>query len=123
MNTLPKGYLINPIIRTLRSKEGNTDTTLYQLNHKRNKLDKVFTSEEAAIRFITLFERERLEKKALKISGYQSVKGVAALHKDMEAAGVLREQTEGWLSNQTQPKVEQPSGFYWIPGWHSVQSK
>jgi hypothetical protein len=83
----------------------------------------VFTSEEAAIRFITLFERERLEQKALKVGGYQSVKGVAALHKDMEASVVLQQQTEGWLSNQTQPKVEQPSGFYWIAGFHSVEGK
>ncbi len=106
MNTLPKGYLINPIVRSLRSREGNTDTILYQLNHKRHKLEKVFTSEEAAIRFITLFERERLEKKALKISGYQSVKGVAALHKDMEAAVELETQSSAWLSNQSQPKID-----------------
>jgi len=106
MNNLPKGYLISPIVRTLRSREGNTDTILYQLNHKRHKMEKVFTSEEAAIRFVTLFERERLEKKALKISGYQSVKGVASLHKDMEAASVLQEQSDSWLSNQSQPKID-----------------
>ena len=109
--TLPKGYLISPIVRTLRSKEGNTDTILYQLNHKRNKLDKVFTSEEAAIRFITLFEREKLEQKALKIGGYQAVKGVAALHKDMEAATVLQEQSESWLSTKSQPKIEYIKGI------------
>jgi hypothetical protein len=104
--SLPKGYQINPIVRTLRSKEGNTDTILYQLNHKRNKLEKVFTSEEAAIRFITLFERERLEKKALRVNGYQAVKGVAAMHKDMEAAIELEQQASSWLSNQSQPKID-----------------
>ena len=104
--TLPKGYLISPIVMTLRSKEGNTDTILYQLNHKRNKLDKVFTSEEAAIRFITLFEREKLEKKALEGKGYQSVKGVAAMQADMEAAIELEKQTSSWLSNQSQPKID-----------------
>jgi hypothetical protein len=106
MNTLPKGYLISPIVRTLRSKEGNTDTTLYQLNNKRHKLDKVFTSEEAAIRFITLFERERLERKALDGKGYQSVKGVAAMQADMEAAIELEKQTSSWLTNQSQPKID-----------------
>lgn len=106
MNTLPRGYQINPIVRTLRSKEGNIDTILYQLTHKRHKMEKVFASEEAAIRFITLFERERLEQKALKVGGYQAVKGVAALHKDMEAATVLQEQSESWLKNQSQPKIE-----------------
>jgi len=106
MSTLPKGYLISPIVRTLRSKEGNRDTILYQLNHKRNKLDKVFTSEEAAIRFITLFEREKLEKKALDGKGYQSVKGVAAMQADMEAAIELEKQTSSWLSNQSQPKID-----------------
>ena len=104
--TLPKGYQISPIVRTLRSKEGNRDTILYQLNHKRNKLDKVFTSEEAAIRFITLFEREKLEKKALDGKGYQSVKGVAAMQADMEAAIELEKQTSSWLSNQSQPKID-----------------
>ena len=110
MNTLPKGYQISSIIKTLRSKEGSTDTTLYQLNNKRHKLEKVFTSEEAAIRFITSFERERLEQKALKVGGYQAVKGVAALHKDMEAATVLQEQSESWLSTQSQPKIEYVKG-------------
>lgn len=104
--TLPKGYQISPIVRTLRSKEGNRDTILYQLNHKRNKLEKVFTSEEAAIRFITLFEREKLEKKALDGKGYQSVKGVAAMQADMEAAIELEKQTSSWLSNQSQPKID-----------------
>jgi len=106
MATLPKGYLISPIVRSLRSKEGNRDTILYQLNHKRNKLEKVFTSEEAAIRFVTLFERERLEKKALDGKGYQSVKGVAAMQADMEAAIELEKQTSSWLSNQSQPKID-----------------
>ena len=106
MNTLPKGYLINPIVRTLRSKEGNRDTILYQLNHKRNKLDKVFTSEEAAIRFVTLFEREKLEKKALDGKGYQSVKGVAAMQADMEAVIELEKQTSTWMTNQSQPKID-----------------
>ena len=106
MNTLPKGYLINPIVRTLRSKEGNRDTILYQLNHKRNKLEKVFTSEEAAIRFITLFEREKLEKKALDGKGYQSVKGVAAMQADMEAVIELEKQTSTWMTNQSQPKID-----------------
>lgn len=106
MNTLPKGYLISPIVRTLRSKEGNTDTILYQLNHKRNKLDKVFTSEEAAIRFVTLFEREKLEKKALDGKGYQSVKGVVAMQADMEAVIELEKQTSTWMTNQSQPKID-----------------
>ena len=106
MNTLPKGYLINPIVRTLRSKEGNRDTILYQLNHKRNKLEKVFTSEEAAIRFVTLFEREKLEKKALDGKGYQSVKGVAAMQADMEAVIELEKQTSTWMTNQSQPKID-----------------
>jgi hypothetical protein len=66
----------------------------------------VFTSEEAAIRFITLFERERLEKKALRVNGYQAVKGVAAMHKDMEAAIELEQQASSWLSNQSQPKID-----------------
>ena len=106
MNTLPTGYLINPIVRTLRSKEGNRDTILYQLNHKRNKLEKVFTSEEAAIRFVTLFEREKLEKKALDGKGYQSVKGVAAMQADMEAVIELEKQTSTWMTNQSQPKID-----------------
>ena len=106
MNTLPKGYLINPIVRPLRSKEGNRDTILYQLNHKRNKLEKVFTSEEAAIRFVTLFEREKLEKKALDGKGYQSVKGVVAMQADMEAVIELEKQTSTWMTNQSQPKID-----------------
>jgi len=40
----------------------------------------------------------------LKISGYQSVKGVAALHKEMEAAVELETQSSAWLSNRANPK-------------------
>ncbi len=104
--SLPKGYKIDTVRRLLRTKTGVDEVVLFELSHTRYKLKKVFNSVENAHRFVTSFERERLEKKALRVNGYQAVKGVAALHKDMEAAVELEQQVSGWLSNQSQPKID-----------------
>ncbi len=121
--SLPKGYKIDTVRRLLRTKTGVDEVVLFELSHTRYKLKKVFNTIQNAHRFVTLFERERSEQKALRVNGYQSVKGVAAMHKDMEAAGVLREQTEGWLSNQTQPKVDMNTWRWFVRDFHTVVSK
>jgi hypothetical protein len=104
--TLPKGYKLNPVRQTLRTKDGVEDVILYGLSNKRHGLNKVFSTIDSVYRFISTFEREKLEKKALRVNGYQAVKGVAAMHKDMEAAVELEQQVSGWLSNQSQPKID-----------------
>lgn len=121
--SLPKGYKIDTVRRLLRTRTGVDEVVLFELSHTRYKLKKVFNTIQNAHRFVILFERERLEQKALRVNGYQSVKGVAAMHKDMEAAGVLREQTEGWLNNQTQPKVDMNTWSWFVRDFHTVVIK
>lgn len=121
--SLPKGYTIDTVRKSLRHKNGVEDVVLYELTSKRNRIQKVFTTIDNLYKYINTFEREKLEKKALRVNGYQAVKGVAAMHKDMEAAGVLREQTEGWLSNQTQPKVDMNTWSWFVRDFHTVVNK
>jgi len=121
--SLPKGYKIDTVHRQLRTKDGVNEVVLFELSHMRYKLKKVFNTIENAHRFVAVYEREKLEKKALRVNGYQAVKGVAAMHKDMEAAGTLREQTEGWLSNQTQPKIDTNTWSWFVRDFHTVVSK
>jgi hypothetical protein len=104
--SLPKGYKIDTVRRLLRTKGGVDEVVLFELSHTRYKLKKVFNTIENAHRFVTVYEREKLEKKALSGRGYQAVKGVAAMQADMEAAIELEKQASAWLTNQSQPKID-----------------
>ena len=104
--SLPKGYKIDTVRRLLRTRSGVDEVVLFELSHTRYKLKKVFNTIENVHRFVTSFERERLEKKALDGKGYQSVKGVAAMQADMEAVIELEKQTSTWMTNQSQPKID-----------------
>lgn len=104
--SLPKGYTIDTVRKSLRHKDGVKDVVLYELTSKRNRIQKVFTTIDNLYKYIRTFEREKLEKKALDGKGYQSVKGVAAMQADMEAAVELEKQTSTWMTNQSQPKID-----------------
>lgn len=91
MNKIPRGYTITPKVKYLRGKDKKTRTTLFELTHKRRGINKLFASEEYAIRYIGLLEADKVEAKALDVRGYQHVKGVVSAHKDAVASVELAE--------------------------------
>lgn len=65
---------------------------IYEVTGKNIDRPRVFVDEESVTKFINACEVNKIETKALKVSGYQHVKGVAAAHKDAMAAVELAEQ-------------------------------
>ena len=64
---------------------------VFVVEHKSLKYPKTFLTREAVDKFINETERQKLEAKALKVSGYQHIKGVVSAHKDAIAAVELVE--------------------------------
>jgi len=91
MNKIPRGYTITQKVKYLRGKDTKTRTTLFELTHKRKGINKLFASEEHALRYIGLLEIDKVEAKALDVKGYQHVKGVVSQHKDALASVELAE--------------------------------
>ena len=86
MNKIPRGYTITPKVKYFRTKDGKKRTNVVELTNKRRGIKKLFGNEEWAIKFIMKVEANKVESKALNLSGYQHVKGVVAAHKDNVAA-------------------------------------
>ncbi len=95
MNTIPRGYTITPKVKYLRTKDGKKRTNLVELTNKRRGIKKLFGNEEYAIKYIAKLEAQKVEAKALNVSGYQHVKGVVSAHKDALASVELSEIVNG----------------------------
>ncbi|MFZ9215320.1 MAG: hypothetical protein ACO21S_09105 [Sediminibacterium sp.] len=94
MNKIPRGYTITPKVKYLRTKDGKKRTNLVELTNKRRGIKKLFGNEDYAIKFIASLEANKVEAKALNLSGYQHVKGVVAAHKENEALQEFKEIAE-----------------------------
>jgi hypothetical protein len=64
---------------------------IYEVTGKNIDQPRVFVDEVSVTKFINACEVNKIETKALKVSGYQHVKGVAAAHKDVMASAELAE--------------------------------
>lgn len=87
----PRGYKVNVVNKTLNigGKPGLYE--VFVVEHKALPGPKTFVDKESVVKFINECERNKIETKALKVSGYQHVKGVAAAHKDAIASVELAE--------------------------------
>ena len=91
MNKIPRGYTITPKVKYFRTKDGKKRTNVVELTNKRRGIKKLFGNEEWAIKFIMKVEANKVESKALNLSGYQHVKGVVQAHKENEALKEFKE--------------------------------
>ena len=82
----PRGYKVEVINKTLNIGGKSGLYEVYVVEHKSLAGPKTFVDKESAVKFINECERNKIETKALKVSGYQHVKGVAAAHKDAIAS-------------------------------------
>ncbi len=91
MNKIPKGYTITPKVKFLRTKEGRKRTQLVQLVHKRKGIEKLFSSEEFAIKWIAKQEVEKVQKSALAGKGAPTMgkAAILAAGKDLVASKEL----------------------------------
>jgi DNA/RNA endonuclease YhcR with UshA esterase domain len=64
---------------------------IYEVTGKNIDKPRVFVDEESVTKFINKCETGKIEAKALKVSGFQHVKGVASAHKDVLAGAELAE--------------------------------
>ena len=67
---------------------------IYEVTGKNIEKPRVFVDEASVTKFINACEVNKIETKALKVSGFQHVKGVAAAHKDAIASVELAERLE-----------------------------
>lgn len=82
----PRGYKVEVINKTLNIGGKPDLYEVYVVEHKSLAGPKTFVDKESVVKFINECERNKIETKALKVSGYQHVKGVAAAHKDAIAS-------------------------------------
>ena len=82
----PRGYKVEVINKTLNIGGKPDLYEVYVVEHKSLAGPKTFVDKESVVKFINECERSKIETKALKVSGYQHVKGVAAAHKDAIAS-------------------------------------
>jgi hypothetical protein len=82
----PRGYKVETIDKQLTLNGVSGVYGVYKVEHKSLPSPKIFIDKAAVVKFITECERNKVEAKALKVSGYQHVKGVAAAHKDAIAS-------------------------------------
>jgi hypothetical protein len=88
-----KGYDVVLVNRTLTINNVSENHTLYEITSKKFKGTKVFLTEGHVRLFIDKFEREKLEKKALKSKSAPFVNGlsqVATMGDDLKAEAELR---------------------------------
>ena len=91
MNKIPRGYTITPKVKYFRTKDGKKRTNVVELVNKRRGIKKLFGNEEWAIKFIQSLEANKVEAKALNLSGFQHVKGVVSAHKENAALVEFKE--------------------------------
>ena len=90
----PRGYKVEVINKQL-TLNGVADLyEVYRVEHKTLPNPKIFVDKESVKKFITECEHNKIETKALKLSGYQHVKGVVGAHKDAIASVELAEAVE-----------------------------
>jgi hypothetical protein len=108
MNKLPRGYNIEVVIRELRTKDGIAKTTTYRLVHIRKGIDKIFISEEAAVKHIQLLEFKKIEDKALSGKGayFAGASTIINAGKDLEAANELSTIWDDSVVNTSQIEAE-----------------
>lgn len=82
----PRGYKVNVVNKTLNIGGKPDLYEVYIVEHKNLASPKTFVDKASVVKFITECERNKVEAKALKVSGFQHVKGVAAAHKDAIAS-------------------------------------
>ncbi len=82
----PRGYKVAVVNKTLNIGGKPDLYEVYVVEHKSLAGPKTFVDKESVVKFINECERNKIETKALKVSGYQHVKGVAAAHKDAIAS-------------------------------------
>ena len=82
----PRGYKVNVVNKTLNIGGKPDLYEVFVVEHKSLAGPKTFVDKESVVKFINECERNKIETKALKVSGYQHVKGVAAAHKDAIAS-------------------------------------
>jgi len=82
----PRGYKVNVVNKTLNIGGKPDLYEVFIVEHKSLAGPKTFVDKESVVKFINECERNKIETKALKVSGYQHVKGVAAAHKDAIAS-------------------------------------
>jgi len=82
----PRGYKVAVLNKTLNIGGKPDLYEVYVVEHKSLAGPKTFVDKESVVKFINECERNKIETKALKVSGYQHVKGVAAAHKDAIAS-------------------------------------
>ena len=87
----PRGYKVNQTNKVLNIGGTPARYDVFVVEHKSLKYPKTFLTREAVDKFINETERQKLEAKALKVSGYQHIKGVVSAHKDAIAAVELVE--------------------------------
>ena len=88
---IPKGYKIEEKVKSLRTKDGEVETTLIEVSNKRRKIVKLFGDMKFAIKYIQTLESEKVEKKALSGKGAASAGNFAILtaSNDLKAAKEL----------------------------------
>jgi predicted DNA-binding protein len=87
----PRGYLVVEINKTLNIGGEAIPSVLYQVTTKKNPTPKTFINKEAVHKYINELERTKLEAKALKMSGYQHIRGVVQKHNELIAVAELEE--------------------------------
>jgi|APGre2960657423_1045063.scaffolds.fasta_scaffold00889_23 predicted DNA-binding protein len=87
----PRGYLVVEINKTLNIGGEAIPSVLYQVTTKKNLTPKTFINKEAVHKYINELERTKLEAKALKMSGYQHIRGVVQKHNELIAVAELEE--------------------------------
>ena len=88
-----KGYDVVLIKKTLTINEVSEEHTLYEISSKKFKGTKVFITEGHVRLFIDKFERDKLEKKALKSKSAPFISGlsqVVTMGEDFKAEAELR---------------------------------
>jgi hypothetical protein len=94
----PRGYKVAVVNKTLNIGGKPDLYEVYTVEHKSLPGPKTFVDKESVVKFINECERNKIETKALKVSGYQHVKGVAAAHKDAIASVELADIIDSGVS-------------------------
>ena len=87
----PRGYLVVEINKILNIGGESIPSVLYQVTTKKNPTPKTFINKESVHKYINDLERTKLEAKALKMSGYQHIRGVIQKHNELIAVAELQE--------------------------------
>ena len=90
----PRGYKVEVINKQLTLNGVSDLYEVYKVEHKSLPAPKIFVDKDSVVKFINECERNKVEAKALNVSGYQHVRGVVTAHKDAVASVELAEIAE-----------------------------